>query len=33
MCVQFDKDANILWNASEDRICGDEIILTAIAMF
>ena len=33
MCVLFNQDANILWNASEDRDCGDEIVYTAIAIF
>lgn len=33
MCVLFSQDANILWNASEDRGFGDEIVYTAIAIF
>ena len=33
MCRLFSQDANILWNASEDRGSGDEIEYTAIAIF
>jgi cell division protein FtsZ len=33
MCRLFSQDANILWNASEDRGFGDEIVYTAIAIF
>lgn len=33
MCVLFSQDANILWNASEDKYAGDEIVFTAIAIF
>ncbi|MBQ9588123.1 MAG: hypothetical protein IJR26_09740 [Bacteroidales bacterium] len=33
MCVLFSQEANILWNASDDREYGDEIEYTAIAIF
>jgi cell division GTPase FtsZ len=33
MCMLFNQDANILWNASEDRCKGDEIVYTAVAIF
>lgn len=33
MCMLFNQNANILWNASEDKGCGDEIEYTAIAIF